>query len=122
MEDTGRVRLIIIGIILAIVAGGYFLFTQANRVFKSRTEGNQTTNQRNVAVSPSPSANSGYNIVVVSPSPTGFATASGTPAVAGRSTNIAQNSLPNTGFPEVLAGTFALSAVISGYFLRKYPR
>ncbi len=121
MEDTGRVRLIIIGIILAIVAGGYFLFTQANRVFKARTQ--SATNQKVVSVaSPSSNNNNGYNVVVVSPSPSATFVAKANSQVAGNSTTIASGSLPKTGFPEVLTGSFALSAAISGFFLRKYPK
>lgn len=129
MEDAGRIRLIIIGIILAVIAGGYFLFTQASRVLKSKSQ-----SAAQVIVSPNPvSSPTAYNLVLVtpSPSPIGARTNSAlTQVVAGNSAagaNAGSNpgtkgTLPKTGFPGILAGAFATSAIISGFFLRKYPK
>jgi hypothetical protein len=118
MEDTGRIRLIIIGIILAVVAGGYFLFTQASRVLNSKTD-----NNIKVAVAtPTPSASGQVVVRFASPTPT--ATPKNAPAVAGQSTQLAQGTkggLPATGFPVGLVGIFGTSAAIIGWSLKKYP-
>lgn len=110
MEDTNRIRLIMIGIVLCAVAAGYLLFSQANKAFRSST------------VSPSPIARStpsptpvALKVVNATPTPSPAA-----PAVAGRST-ANQQSLPATGFPAALVGIFALSGAIIGYSLKKYP-
>jgi hypothetical protein len=118
MEDTNRIRLIMIGIILVVVAAGYLLFSQANRAFKSRTAGVSPSPVAILTV-PSPTP---VGLRVITPTSTPRPTSSSQPAVVGVSKGGVQKNLPATGFPAGLAGVFAVSAAIIGYSLRKYPQ
>ncbi len=116
MEGSGRVKLIIVGLFLASIALGYFIFTQ----FASRSErvaNNQTVNrnlQPIVQVSPTPTP------TVITPTPTQIA--QGDPNVMGQTKGgVPTESLPKTGIPAALVGALALSAVAAGLGLRKYP-
>lgn len=103
MEDGRWLRMITAGLIIAAIVVSFFLLT-----------GRFNGGQRNqvARISPSPTLEP-----LPSPSPTdgslGVATDSGTLQPG--------QSLPKTGLPLVLLGAFSVAAVISGYFLRKYP-
>ncbi len=103
MESDGKLKLIIVGLVLAAFAIGYFVIAQ--RVQKSQT----TTPVDVVEQKPTPVPVSSS---LPSPIPT---------PVAGQGNLKGVNSLPNTGFPLPLAGVFATSAVVSGWFLRRFP-
>lgn len=96
MEDGSRLKLILVGIFLGSLALGYFIFSQ-----KVKIDQNQTSK---VVITPSPSA-----------TPTTLGTTTSTVAKSGQ-------QLPATGVPVALIGIFAASAMISGFFLRKFPK
>lgn len=117
MEDPRWLRLITIGLILAALAVGYFLFTgkfssnsaktqspQATVLGQTTKTQNGTTNASpNPTTSPSPTPTSAYNRIV------------------SRNQNQVQ-TLPATGFPAGLAIALSVSAMIAGYGLRRFPR
>lgn len=99
MEDPRWLRLITIGLILAALAVGYFLISGK---FTTKTT-NQPTQ--------TPDAVLGQNTQAITPS---------------AYTRIAERTkgaqtLPKTGFPVGLAIVFSVSAIISGFSLRKFP-
>lgn len=103
MEDGRWLRMITAGLIIAAIVVSFFLLT-------GRFNGGQRSQV--ARVSPSPTIES---LPTPSPSPDslGLATDSGTLQPG--------QTLPKTGLPLVLLGAFSVAAVISGYFLRKYP-
>lgn len=113
MENPRWLRLITIGLVLAAIAVGYFLFTSrfsSNVPIKSKSEVGQlvpsaTPSARLVSTNPSPSSISAYNRI------TERTTKGGQPI----------QSLPGTGFPVELAGVLAFSVMISGWGLRRFP-
>lgn len=118
MEDPKWLRLITIGLVLAALAVGYFLFS--GRLAPDRSAETQATPAptilgQNAQVSPSPTA-----VPAASPSPsptTAF------DRIASRTQNGAREmqTLPRTGFPQGLAVVFSISALIAGWGLRRYP-
>ena len=109
MDDPRWLRLITIGLVLAALAVGYFLLT--GRL--SSNNATKTQSQVNRVVS-SPSSVLGQN-AQPSPSPT-----SAYERIVNRTKGEVQ-TLPKTGFPIGLAAVFSISAIISGWSLRKYP-
>lgn len=128
MEDPRWLKLITIGLVLAALAVGYFLISgrfASNSIKKIPASTNQTVS------SASPSAStptilgqttqtSSKTISSVTPSPS--------PITAfNRIVNRNQNEvstiqeLPKTGFPVGLVAMLSISAIISGWGLRKYP-
>ncbi len=126
MEDPRWLRLMTIGLVLAALAVGYFLFS--GRLAPSKTARMQaspapTVLGKNAQVSPRPS-------VVSSASPRAAAASSVSPSPTSafeRAVSRAQTgsqsveTLPRTGFPVELAAAFSISAVISGWGLRRFP-
>ena len=113
MENEGRLKLIVAGLVLAAFAVGYFILAQ-------RFQGGSQ--------SASPKASGQSNIVVVSPnprpseSPTALSQAnSGTGNLPGTGA-AGVSTLPRTGFPLPIAVSVAASAAVSGWFLRKYSK
>ncbi|MBI2085727.1 hypothetical protein HYT74_00130 [Candidatus Daviesbacteria bacterium] len=118
MEDPRWLRLLTVGLVLAALAVGYFLFTGR---FSSNSD---TRRVAQVVVSPSPS------VTPASPVPTSAPKVSPTPsaipssaynAVANRTKGGVQ-ALPRTGFPLDLAAILLVSVMISGWGLRRFPR
>ncbi len=105
MEDNRWLRLIIAGLILAAIAVGYLILT--NRFNTAPKTPQQTRPVQQASPTPSPTP---------SPSTLGTSTSTDSANLSGATT------LPNTGFPAGLAAIFSLSALVSGYFLRKYPK
>ena len=115
MDDPKWLRLITIGLVLAAAAVGYFLFTgrfSSNNASKTPSQISQSS------PSPSPSASVKPS---VSPSPS---PASAYNKIAERTTKGGQpvNALPRTGFPEDLAFVLAISTMLAGWGLRRFPR
>lgn len=112
MEDTRWLRLMTVGLVLAALAVGYFLLSgrltsnSASRI-KSQTEV--------TVASPSPDTTILGENVQSSPSPV-----SAFDKIAERNQNSVE-TLPKTGFPAFLAVAFSVSAIISGWGLRRYP-
>lgn len=122
MEDSRWFRLIIIGLILAALAVGYFLLSGrliSNSAVKTTP---QATNVSGTSASAAPSASVlGQNAKAVSPNPSPKATpTSAYERIASRNQQV--QTLPKTGFPEILAGIFSVGVMISGWSLRKYPK
>ncbi len=127
MEDPRWSRLIIIGVLLAVVAGGYFFLTNQFIFGKSK---NPTSNQ--LSQTPQPQ---NTNQVV----PNGVAQntpdsqpGNPTPQVVVPNNRSAYEALvernqqqvttlPKTGAPIFLIGAAALSAIVTGLSLRKFP-
>ncbi len=104
MEADGKLKLIIVGLFLAAFVIGYFIIAQ--RMQKVQTPPViGIVQQATPAPSPQPPETPVPN--QLNPQKNGH--------IKGVS------SLPKTGFPIPLAGIFATSAVISGWFLRRFP-
>lgn len=113
MDDPRWLRLVIIGLVLAALAVGYFLLAGGFSVSKSKTARTLETQQINKAQQfPSP-----IPIVAIPP-------LSASSSAYARIANRAQESmltLPRTGFPIGFMIFLSVSAVISGFGLRKFP-
>ncbi len=111
MDDPRWLRIVVVGLILAILAVIYFLLTgglSGNKNNNIQTQGTQTSK----VVVP---------IVTMSPQPQKSATPSAYNTIANRSQGSAQ-TLPRTGFPFGLVVVISASAVGTGLALRKFPR
>lgn len=124
MDDPKWLRLITIGLILAAVAVGYFLFTGR---FSNNEANNASKTEQISQSSPSPIASASASPAVLGqnrlPLP------SSTPAsaynlIAERTTKGGQpvQTLPRTGFPQGLATILAISTMLAGWGLRRFPR
>lgn len=114
MEDPRWLRLVVIGLVLAAVAVGYFLLS--GRFFLN-----------NIAkINPTPSPTVLGQSISPTPAPTFISTP--TPAAGSaydRVVNRVQSgtqTLPRTGSPAVAAAIFSASVIIIGWGLRKFPR
>lgn len=103
MDDPRWLRLVTIGLVLAALAVGYFLFSGGMSVNKSSKAPNP----------PSPSGSPSLR-------PSLQATQSAFSRISERAQSDAQ-TLPGTGFPAGLAIVFSVSAMITGFSLRKFP-
>ncbi|MDO8619299.1 MAG: hypothetical protein Q7R49_05145 [Candidatus Daviesbacteria bacterium] len=103
MVEDNKLKILTAGLVLAALAIGYFIITQ-----KINNQASHIANQ--------PSASS-----VPTPTPELVPLPSATPAPIPSTTKGGTNTLPKTGFPLTLVGVFAMSALVSGYFLRKFP-
>lgn len=111
MEGEGRLKLIVAGLVLAAFAVGYFILAQRF----------QTTSPTST---PRPTPISQANIVIASPSPSASPVALGQNNQIGGGTdlpNTGVSALPKTGFPLPVGVAFTVAAMISGWFLRRYP-
>lgn len=95
MDDPRILRVLTVGLVLAVLAVGYFLLTRQT----------QTTQLEEVIESPVPQASP---IVIEETQQT--------------ATQPNVQILPNTGFPVGLAVVFSVGTVISGWSLRKFPK
>lgn len=120
MEDPKWLRLVTIGLVLAALAVGYFLLT-GRLASNSATKKSTQISQASPTVSPVASASP-----FVAPLTTSLPTSSPTPVsaynqIAGRAQTKGGAVLPNTGFPAGPLAILAVSAVITGWGLRKFP-
>ncbi len=96
MEENTRIKLIIAGLILASFAVGYFIVTQ-----KFKSDVSQQEQQTDITSTVFPSS---------------------LPAVIDQDLGqLDVQMLPQTGVPMPILTSLALSAAISGFFLRKFP-
>lgn len=117
MESTSRIKLIIIGLVLAAIVVGYFILAQ-------RFQGNKTATTQNTNLSQrTPLPTSPTNRAALS-SPSASPVMLGQGSSSGQSGTNRSNiqTLPRTGVPAGLIAVFGVSAAISGYFLRKFPQ
>lgn len=115
MDDPRVLRIITVGLVLAAIAVGYFLLTGglSPKPKKVQTQATQVYK----AESPTPSESPVLS-VQSSPSSTNVPSAYNTLAQRNQS-NV--QTLPATGFPAGLVLVFSVSAIVSGWSLRKYP-
>ncbi len=122
MEDPRILRIILFGLVLAALTIGYLIFS--GKFIKPQTPTVNKTQQ--VQTSEAVALNPTFSPTPVpSPTPEGTATQSAYERIMERNKNQAQNkvtTLPKTGIPTTLLGLISLSAIISGWTLRKYPR
>lgn len=116
MDDPRWLRLITVGLVLVALVVGYSLLTGSFVKSKPAQKETQISNET-VVRSPSPSIN---------PSGTPSATpASSSGLVNGKVAERNQGGniqiLPKTGFPVILTLAFSLSAIVTGWSLRKFP-
>ena len=110
MEDTTRLKLILLGLFLAAASLGYFVFVQ-------KTNEQKLASQLREVQQIEPSEN-------ITPTPT----PSGSPSTLGQTTKGGQQSarvvdeLPKTGVPTGLIAIFSLSGAIIGWSLKKFPK
>lgn len=123
MEDTRWLRIVTIGLVLAAMAVGYFLLAQ-------RFTGTKVSEVAVATPSPQPTL-----VPTSSPTPTSIPVSSTEQttqsayrgATSSAYTRIVERTkggvtqLPATGFPAVLTGILAVSAIIAGLGLRKFP-
>lgn len=119
MDDPRWLRIVVVGLILAILAVVYFLITggfSSNRSKNTQTQNTQPN--KIVVVSPSPTP---IPVVTMSPQPQRTATPSAYNSISSRAQGSTQ-ALPNTGFPIAVAVVISGSAVGLGLAFRKFPR
>lgn len=111
MEDSRWLRFVTAGLVLAAIVVAYFLitgrFSANNSQPKQEQQASRPVQQFQSSPTPTPK---GGNVGVGTTTPTGGLNDSGI------------TTLPNTGYPAVLIGIFSVSAMISGYYLRRFPR
>ncbi len=117
MDDPRWLRIITVGLVLAILAVVYFLLTGGFSVSKPKQAQTQTTQTTKVVESPKPSATI---IPVATAKPAQTASSSASTQVGRAQGNV--QTLPSTGFPAGLAVVFSASAIVSGLSLRKFPK
>lgn len=125
MENQGWLKLVIVGLVLSAMAGGYFLLS--NRLVSKKS----TKSQGEVVTETTPIPSQGISVLgqTATPSATPAATpiAVVTPTNPPAYTRIVQRTqskiqtLPNTGIPVYLMGVGALSAMVVGVSLSKFP-
>ncbi len=132
MENPTWARMIIVGLILAILAAGYFLLTGG--FVKSKPNVASSTIQTTTITptqAPIASGTTGTRAVITAtpsptPTPKPATTAYNTlvqrnQQAQGTTTTQAPAALPNTGFPIGPVALLALSVVVTGWGLRKFP-
>lgn len=123
MDDPRWLRLITIGLILAALAVGYFLFT--GKFSSNSAKTTQTTPEASVLGQTIQTQNGTSG---ASPNPVVSASPNPASAYARIVTRNQQNqqaqvqTLPKTGFPAGLAGVLSISAMFVGYGLRRFPK
>ncbi len=119
MENPAWVRMIVVGLVLAILAAGYFLLSGSFVKSKPKIESSKTVVETVTPVvngamyispTPKPSTQSAYNTIL------------------NRTQNQNQNggqggiqTLPRTGFPVGLISLLSASLAIAGWGLRRFP-
>lgn len=111
MDDPRWLRVVTVGLILAVLAVGYFILTGGFSVSKPKTVQTQDSQIAGV-ISPSP-------IATAEPQPTATPASAYSRILERTQANV--QTLPNTGFPAGLAAVFSVGTIITGWSLRKYP-
>lgn len=117
MDDPRWLRLITIGLVLAAMAGGYFLIAgkfSTNRTGKPQTQVTKVVEQTTQPTSqPQVLGQDASPVPVASPQ-------SAYSRIVNRTQGGVQ-TLPKTGFPVGLLGVISILAIIAGLGLRKFP-
>ena len=115
MEDTTRLKIILLGLFLAALALGYLIFSQrtATQEFQVDRPIQQMEVTPGVPAGGEPST---LGQTAVSPT-----TAQPAPATTGQPVPPTEvSTLPNTGVPSVLAGIFSALSALAGWKLRRF--
>ncbi len=105
MDDGARLKLIILGLVLAGIAGAYLVFSgRFANTSKTKVSNTAAPIRQQAQASPS-----------TTPTPLPTTTASTLP-------NSGISSLPSTGVPDALIGALGAGAIVIGFALRKYPK
>jgi|GEM_PF-1967413 hypothetical protein len=121
MDDPKWLKLVVIGLVLAALATGYFLLSgrlTSNKAATPGTQVNKNIPTATAAASPSVlgQATQGTPVPVSSSAPT-----SAYSAIVDRNQGGVQN-LPNTGSPVIFVSALAVSSMLVGWGLRKFPK
>lgn len=108
MENPGWVRLVVVGLVLAALAIGYFLLSGSFVKTKPKSD---VSNRIGVVETPAPDTS--IKVATASPTPK--------PAVNGQPASAVQ-TLPATGFPLALIVVLSAGATVAGLGLRKFPK
>lgn len=117
MEDTTRLKLILVGLFLAATALGYFILTQKRTEVSSKTQTKPIQQIETSKQNPTPTLGVGST---VTPAP-GTLGANTQTTKGGQPSN-GVNSLPATGAEDFLLAAFFASATIIGWSLKKFPK
>lgn len=122
MDDPRWLKLITVGLILAALAVGYFLFS-GRLVSNSSVQKVSKTNE--IVVNASSSATPAASVLgqnakaVPTPSLKAIPQSAYEKIVSRTQSNVQE--LPKTGFQEVMAGIFSVGVMITGLGLRRFP-
>lgn len=120
MEDPRWLRLLTVGLVLAALAVGYFLFT--GKFSTSTTKKETQVSRATPTTSPSATLTSSPAPVArVSPSPTPTSTPVSAYSIVANRTKGGAQTLPSTGFPVGLTVALSVSVMIVGFGLRRFP-
>ena len=126
MEDSRWLRVITVGLVLAALAVGYFLLTGrlSSNSTRVQSQASKAVSSPVPSLLPKPTV-SPLQVADYSPgsSPASSPTSSPTSAynmLASRGQDSIK-TLPRTGFPNGLIVIFSVSAIISGWSLRRFP-
>lgn len=115
MDDPRILRVITVGLVLAVLAVVYFLFTGGFSVSKSKTTTSKATTQsETLGVASAPP------VASVQPKPSATPTSAYNTIAARNQAGV--QTLPATGFPIEVAVVFSAYAIGSGFYLRKYSK
>ena len=119
MDDPRWLRIIIVGLVLAALAIGYYLLTGALSLNKSSKT--QKPNNTTVQATPTPNiANNPNAIPSASPASASSSAQSAYQRIMERNQSQVQ-TLPKTGLPAGFVGLLSISIMITGLGLRKFP-
>lgn len=117
MDENTRPKLILLGIFLAVVVLGYFLFQRLVAPSTNKT----TTVAKAPVVRPTTPVPTPLIVTPLPAATTPAPTPTPTPATLAQATTKGGGKLPNTGVEEDLLAVFAIAIVIAGFSLRQFP-
>lgn len=123
MEENNRLKLLIIGLVLAAIVVGYFILAQRFEGDKIQTQ--QATNEQSgimTAQDQGTTPTRNPSVLGQNSNQTTLDRMEQSQKAGNSGTSGNVQTLPNTGLPSALAAVFATSAIISGWFLRRFPQ
>ncbi len=119
MDDSKWLRIIIVGLVLAALAIGYYLLSGVFSLGKTNKP--QTKVNTTLQNSPAPNTSSNPSIVPsASPAAASLSPQSAYQRIVERNQSQVQ-ALPKTGLPAGFLGLLSLSIMVTGLGLRKFP-
>lgn len=116
MEDTTRLKLILVGLFLAATALGYFILTQKRAEVSSKTQTRPIQQIESTKQNPTPTLGVGSS---ATPAP---GTLGANTQTKGGQPLSGASSLPATGAEDFLIAVFSTSAAIIGWSLKRFPK